>query len=274
MPSVPASNLVQRVLASLVLVPVAVGITYVGGIAFLTLLALLSALVMAEWLGISKPPISNYLRRALPVFCAICVAGLALEPPAAVAGLGLGAAIFAATAATEPRNIWIAAGLVYAGLPAMALAMLRGSGFDGFLAVIFVFVVVWATDSGAYFAGRSLGGPKLAPRISPKKTWSGAIGGALAAILSALAFAYLADLPALPILGLIALGLSVVAQLGDLAESAVKRYFGVKDSGSIIPGHGGVMDRLDGVVPAAVVAAAICIAHGGDGELASRLLRW
>ena len=127
----------------------------------------------------------------------------------------------------------------------------------GLLAILFLFAVVWATDIFAYFVGRSLGGPKLAPAISPGKTQSGAIGGTVGGVLAGIALAAFAGLGNLPLLALVALLLSIVSQVGDLFESWVKRRHGVKDSGNIIPGHGGVMDRVDGLVAAAFALYAI-----------------
>ena len=135
--------------------------------------------------------------------------------------------------------------------------MLRSDGEDGFLAVIFLFVVVWTTDIAAYFIGRAAGGPKLLPQVSPNKTWSGAIGGTLAAVVVALALAKTAAFAGLFAIAMLAIVLSVSAQAGDMFESFLKRRFGAKDSGHLIPGHGGLMDRLDGFVTASVVAALI-----------------
>ncbi len=144
-----------------------------------------------------------------------------------------------------------ATGLAYAALPAIALSLLRGSDLAGLMAILFLFAVVWATDIFAYFVGRAVGGAKLAPRISPGKTWSGALGGAAAAVLAGALFSPWLAAGALS-LGLAALVLSAISQVGDLFESAVKRRAGVKDSSHLIPGHGGVMDRVDGLVAAAV----------------------
>ena len=131
------------------------------------------------------------------------------------------------------------------------------------LAIIFLFAIVWSTDIAAYFTGRMLGGPKLIPQVSPSKTWTGALGGLLAAMLAAVVIAKAAALPAMFALAMIAVLLSVCAQGGDLFESWVKRKFGAKDSGHLIPGHGGLMDRLDGFVTAAVLAALIGLMRGG-----------
>ncbi len=143
---------------------------------------------------------------------------------------------------------WLAAGLVYIGPAVVALVWLRGVP-DGWRLVLFLAAIVWGGDVGAYLIGRLVGGPRLAPRISPGKTWSGAAGGTLVAVLAGLAVRPEHAQAA----GAAALVLSTVAQAGDLLESAFKRRFGVKDSGTLIPGHGGLLDRLDGVLTSAPV---------------------
>jgi len=158
---------------------------------------------------------------------------------------------------------WRLYGFIYCLLPAISLLWIReraefegiGSGFD---LLIWVFLVVWSTDIGAYFAGRAIGGAKLAPSISPNKTISGLIGGVIAATVLAGSWVYAVGLPAM--LLWLAPPFAVAAQLGDLFESGLKRQAGVKDSGSWLPGHGGLLDRLDGLVPVSVLTAALMVA--------------
>ena len=138
---------------------------------------------------------------------------------------------------------------------------------------MFVLLVVWVTDIGGYFAGRGIGGPKLWPRVSPKKTWAGAIGGFAASLVVAAGFAALGLGKTGPLL-LLGAVLSIASQLGDLFESAVKRRFGVKDSSHIIPGHGGLMDRLDGFVAAVVLAAIFGLLRGGADGVGRGLMVW
>jgi len=144
---------------------------------------------------------------------------------------------------------------------------------NGFTALMFVLLVVWATDIGGYFAGRSIGGPKLWPRVSPKKTWSGALGGFAASLLVAAAFAACGLGKIVPLL-LVSAVLSVVSACGDLFESAVKRRFDVKDSSHLIPGHGGLLDRLDGFVAAILVAWIIGFLRHGVHSAGSGLMVW
>lgn len=153
---------------------------------------------------------------------------------------------------------WLAAGFVYALVPALALLWIRDRAPQGFELVIWVFIITWSTDIGAYFAGRAIGGPKLAPSISPNKTVAGLAGGMISAALAGYAWVELARLPTILVwfAPLFALG----AQLGDLFESGMKRRAGVKDSGTWLPGHGGALDRLDGLV---VVAALTATVHLG-----------
>ncbi|OYW40412.1 MAG: hypothetical protein B7Z45_04250 [Azorhizobium sp. 12-66-6] len=155
----------------------------------------------------------------------------------------------------------------------LPVIVLRGDTGIGGLAVVFLFAVVWGTDVGAYFTGRTIGGPKLAPRLSPNKTWSGAIGGAAVGTIAGsglvMAFGFSFS-PALVAIGVL---ISSVSQCGDLTESAFKRAFGVKDTGGLIPGHGGVLDRLDGFMAAALLALLIGLARLAEAP-ASGLLLW
>ncbi len=159
---------------------------------------------------------------------------------------------------------WKLFGFVYCLLPAISLLWIReraeyegiGSGFD---LLIWVFLVVWSTDIGAYFAGRAIGGPKLAPSISPNKTVAGLVGGVIGATVIAGLWADVAKMPT--ILWWLAAPFAAAAQLGDLFESGLKRRAGVKDSGTWLPGHGGLLDRLDGLVPVAVLTAGLMLAN-------------
>jgi phosphatidate cytidylyltransferase len=182
--------------------------------------------------------------------------------------MGRGTGRRAALPAGIQGQRWLAAGALYIGLPCAALVWLRADGAGGRDLVLWLFLTVWAVDIGAYFAGRSIGGPKLAPAISPNKTWSGLVGGMLsAALVGGIAAALLGKANLWPLAAFGAF-LAVVEQAGDLLESWIKRRFSVKDMGHLIPGHGGLFDRVDGLLAVGAVTALAAVAAGGD------LLRW
>ena len=163
---------------------------------------------------------------------------------------------------------------MYAAAILIAPVLLRRDMAWGFAAILFLFVIVWLTDTAAYFAGRAIGGPKLMPRASPKKTWSGAIGGSIAGAAGGALLAHQFGAGNVAVVAIVALLLSIVSQAGDLLESAVKRRFNAKDASQLIPGHGGLMDRLDGFVVAAVAGALIGLLHGGVNAPARGLMVW
>ena len=171
------------------------------------------------------------------------------------------------------RALWLAAGVIYAAVSALAPIVLRSSYDFGLHAILFLFAVVWTTDIAGYVFGRLIGGPKLWPAVSPKKTWSGAIGGTAGAVIFGSAVVHFSGIP-VGVIAVLAAVLSIAAQAGDLAESAIKRQFGVKDASHIIPGHGGVMDRLDGFIVAALLAVLIGLARGGLDNPSRGLLVW
>ncbi len=174
---------------------------------------------------------------------------------------------------SSSRLGWIALGAVYAAAALAGSLLVRHDAEYGFVALLMVLTVVWASDIGGYFAGKSIGGRKLAPRISPNKTWAGAIGGFVLSLLAGAGFAMAGQGRLIPLVLLAAI-LSVVSQIGDLFESAVKRRFGVKDSSHIIPGHGGLLDRLDGFVAAIALAALVGFLRGGADGVGRGLMVW
>jgi phosphatidate cytidylyltransferase len=269
-----SAELMLRVCSALVLVPLAVGAAYVGGWPFAVFWSLAAIGVFWEW---STLVAGNALRATIMVGATTLLVALVLAAGgrllAAVMVIAVGAIGIAPMAPAQRRG-WLAGGMPYAGAIGLAPIALRSDSEDGFIALMFLFAIVWTTDIVAYFLGRLIGGPKLLPRVSPKKTWSGAISGLAAAVLAAIAVAKLAGLPGLVPVALMAAVLSAVSQAGDLFESQLKRRFGAKDSGHLIPGHGGLMDRLDGFVFAAAVAALIGILRGGVGAPARGLLVW
>ncbi|CAL8981115.1 hypothetical protein RHODOP_04044 [Rhodoplanes sp. P11] len=268
----PRSDTLVRVVSAVVLAPLAIGAVLLGGWPFVLFWTVAALGVHWEWttaiVGAGRRP---QVIGTLVLAAAGLMAGFGWTA-AAVLVLVAGVALVAALVA-EPRA-WSVAGLVYAGLVLAGPVVLRQDATLGIAAIFFLFAVVWATDVLAYFGGRLIGGPKLAPSISPGKTWSGGITGAVGGVAAGLLVAIPAGLPnPLAVAGL-ALILSVVSQAGDLFESAVKRRFGVKDSSRIIPGHGGLMDRLDGFLAAAGAAALLGALRGGLDGAARGLLVW
>lgn len=274
----PRSDLVVRIVSAVVLAPVALGAAVLGGWPFVLLCALAAIGIWWEWATLSAGSAARALvavgagaLAAAAIFLAFGWLGTAL---ACLAG---GAALVAALARAAPvrqGDSWVGAGVAYAGTMLFAPVLLRGDPQFGLLAIIFLFAVVWTTDIVAYFAGRALGGARLAPLLSPNKTWSGALGGAVGAVLAAILFAASVGIGRSAILALVALGLSIAAQAGDLFESAFKRRYGAKDAGRLIPGHGGLMDRLDGFIAAALAATILGLVRGGVEAPARGLLVW
>ncbi|MBL8581638.1 MAG: phosphatidate cytidylyltransferase [Rhizobiaceae bacterium] len=248
------SNLQLRVLSAVVMAALVLAVTFWGGLPARLLAAALAVAMLHEWLAMVRGGVDRRLVALAFVALLAAMAPMVFGLGAAVAfaTLGVGLAVVLVAARVLEQGTAAGSGLVYAALSGLSLGYLRGDDHAGLVAILFLFAVVWSTDVLAYFVGRSLGGPKLAPAISPGKTWSGALGGAAGGVLGGLLLAAAAGVGPLPLLGLVALLLSMVAQAGDLFESAIKRRNGVKDSGNLIPGHGGVMDRVDGLVAAAI----------------------
>jgi phosphatidate cytidylyltransferase len=265
-------NLVMRVAVAAVLIPFAVAIAYAGGWLWSALVTLAAIGLFVEWLAIVG--LAGATRAMVPGVAALVIAGLCLAMNRLDAALVvLGSGLLAVASIAPERRNWAAAGFLYAAAAEIGSVLLRLDPVKGFTALMFVLLIVWVTDSGGYFAGRGIGGPKLWPRVSPKKTWAGAIGGLAASLAVAAGFAAF-DLGRIGPLLLLSGVLSTVSQLGDLFESAVKRRFGVKDSSHIIPGHGGLMDRLDGFVAAVVVAAVFGFLRAGADGVGHGLMIW
>ncbi len=238
-PRQPApSNLSLRIISSAVMAPLAVGVAWLGGWPFVLFWTIAACIVLWEWTRL--------------------VGGSGRE----------------GDRAPGPFIAWMVAGLLYASVLLVAPTVLRRDPAFGFVAILFLFAVVWGTDIAAYFAGRAIGGAKLWPAVSPNKTWSGAIGGALGGFAAGLMVVKLAGLVIAPMLLLVAFGLSVASQAGDLLESAIKRRFGAKDASQLIPGHGGLLDRLDGFLTAVAAAVMVGLIRGGLEGPARGLLVW
>jgi phosphatidate cytidylyltransferase len=266
------NNLLLRIVAALVMAPLAIAIAYAGGWLWTGLVTVAAIGLYAEWLtviGVRNLPL--LLLGALVLLGAAWVGSghFIAANVAIVVALGVAvAAIF-----SRERRGWAVLGAGYALAASIASSIVRLDPDAGFAALMLVLLTVWATDIGGYFAGRLIGGPKLWPQVSPKKTWAGAVGGFVASLAVAGGFAAFHLGKIIPLL-LLAAALSVAAQLGDLFESAVKRRFGVKDSSHIIPGHGGLMDRLDGFVAAIVLAAIFGFLRGGADGVGRALMVW
>ncbi|MFG1398503.1 phosphatidate cytidylyltransferase [Roseixanthobacter pseudopolyaromaticivorans] len=265
-------DLRQRTLSAAILAPLVLAITWFGGWPFALMWALAGITIVYEC-----GTVARVLPRMLPIAMG-AAAVLAASATLAATGSGAGAAAIclggAVVAILAARGrLWAGGGVLCGAVASLPIVALRGSDQLGLVAVLFLYAVVWSTDIGAYFTGRTLGGPKLWPRLSPNKTWSGAIGGAVCGMAAGIALLVSAGLVFTPMWALLGILLSAVAQSGDLAESAFKRAFGVKDAGSLIPGHGGVLDRLDGFLAAVLLAGLIGFARN-DLVPAAGLLLW
>ena len=265
-PARPGGDLRARAASGLVLAGLVLAATAYGGWPFALIWLAAGVAVAWEWLGVTGAAPRTPLVAALSVGLAGLTAGVMLAVPLlAAGGLGLGLVAALALAADGRARAWALAGLAVAAVIAAVPAWLREDPRVGMFGPLWLFGIVWVADTAAYFTGRALGGPKLWPAVSPKKTWSGFVGGVTAGALAGtlvLAEAGRRGLAAPP-LPLAILGSALGAALGqggDLAESALKRAFGVKDSGSLIPGHGGVMDRLDAFWAACLFALVLALA--------------
>lgn len=244
-----------RIIYGLVLAAIAVACNLAGRTPFAVLVLVATVLIAWEWGALvrQRPFDLAFWIHAATMALAVVLTLIdrsALALAAVVAGALV---VFVLAMGTRPHLSGL--GVFYGGLPVVGLVWLHGAPDYGWLAVLFVYLVVWCTDTGAYMFGRGIGGPKLWPAVSPNKTWAGFVGGIIAA--GAMALVIAAFLTGASPVGLLfkAVVLAVVSQAGDLAESALKRGFGAKNSSNLIPGHGGVLDRLDGFVVAATVAA-------------------
>lgn len=254
------SNFAKRLVAGLLLGPPVLAALYFGS-PYSDLLIIAASGVMAwEWARLCGSENGSPTMLVMVGAVAAASSAIALGLPGAAGWIVLVGIMGGMLAARQGQleSFWVAAGVAVIGLSAMALVWLRGQPESGRSLILWLVAVVWATDSGAYFAGRGLGGPKLAPRISPKKTWSGLAGGMVAAGLVGWVTSRVAALNygafSLVVSSML---LALVSQGGDLFESLLKRRFGAKDSSRLIPGHGGLLDRTDGLIAASLCLAAV-----------------
>ncbi len=265
-----------RVASAAVLVPAVLAIAYVGGWPFLILCWLGSGAILWEWtrLVTGRAHFPTLVPGWISLLAALAFTAIN-KPGLAVAALAIGIVLAAKAAAKgPPQRVWVAGGVIYAGVAFLGPALLRRDAELGFPAFLFLAATVWMTDTLAYFVGRALGGPLLWPQVSPNKTWSGVVGGVAGGVAGGILVAYANGLGRLAVVAVVAVALSASAQAGDLFESAVKRRFGIKDTSQLIPGHGGLMDRLDGFLVAALAALLIGIFHQGTDAPAHGLLVW
>lgn len=258
-----AGGLARRVASALVLAGFGALSVEAGGVLFYSAVLLVASILVWEWARLAdwSATRAGVAGGSLLVVLAV---GLTLSPFSLAFGLVVAVAVgwLAIGLIAIPSGRWISLGILYVGAWAVAALWLRSDPTGGREAVFWLLAVCVATDTGAYFIGRALGGPKLLPRISPNKTWAGCLGGLLCAgIVGYLAAPYMRMSDAL-MLAAASVGVSVAAQLGDLVESAAKRRFGAKNSGSLVPGHGGLFDRFDSIVGATLAVAVACLFIG------------
>jgi phosphatidate cytidylyltransferase len=277
------SNLQIRLISAAVLLPVVTAAIYFGHPYFTVLIALFAAAMAWEWTTIvahegASGQTSPEPTPAAPVWWAFSLVSVVTAALTVLyAGFGGSAAIvsieivvgmialgIAGAVINRPRAIWFMVGILYVAVPAVALIAIRADPTFGRATLIWIIALVVAADTGGYIAGRSIGGPKLVPRISPNKTWAGLAGAVVGAALVGLFTAFMLNHTNVWVLALLSAALGVVEQAGDLVESAFKRHFGVKDTSHIIPGHGGVLDRVDGLLAVAVAVLVINEWAGGS----------
>lgn len=247
-----------RLGSALVLASIAIAATLAGDWAFAAMIGAGTMVLAWEWGRMVRAETASL---TMIVHGATLIAAVLLTVVGAFAAAFGALAVGAVAVAALRREVWSPLGVFYFGLPAMALVFVRSDAALGAAAILYLFVVVWGADTAAYFCGRLIGGPRLAPRISPKKTWAGFIGGSLAPGLLGLAAAAWLGATSPTMLAASSIGLAIVSQLGDLAESAAKRAFGAKDASQLIPGHGGLLDRVDGFLFAGLAAAGLALAR-------------
>lgn len=262
------ADLGVRSASAVILVPVVLADVWYGGWIFTGSIVALGILMAIEWVKISFDGNKTQLL-IHEIAAAAVIFGSATLSIFALAVLSIISWVFERK---NGLNFWKLVGVAYIGLPILALSILRDDPEFGLKAVIWCMVIVWSADVIAYFFGRIIGGPKLAPRISPKKTWAGMVGAIVGAVIASVLFSHFAQLDFWPLAGLAAV-FAVVEQGGDIFESAFKRRFGVKDSGSLIPGHGGVLDRIDGLIAVVLVAVLVGFLHNPLSPAAG-LMHW
>lgn len=251
----------KRIVSGIGIGAIALAMTYWSVTTFTVLMFIIGVAMSWEWGRMVRGPMpdAGMIVQILAVFL-VAVLSVTDRAGLGVAVAIIGAITVAALAFRAGKAQLSGVGVLYAALPVIALGWLRGDEPLGFHTTLFVLLSVIVTDVGAYASGRTIGGPRLWPSVSPNKTWSGLIGGVAAAAFAGALFSWALGTGSPRWLAILGFFLGVIAQGGDLAESALKRHFGIKDSSDLIPGHGGVMDRMDGIVTASIAAAVIAFA--------------
>lgn len=269
-------DLKRRVPSAIALGVLALVATWYGGFPFLLFWVIAAGGIWYEWATVVRAEPRTTLIGIGAVAIVIAAAFVSVKLPLFAAITTIAGAIAVALMLRAASNLraWTGAGVIYAGLAFIPIVLLREDVRFGFWAVIWIYAVVWLTDIAAYFAGKFIGGARLVPSISPSKTWSGAIGGTLFGVLGGAAVATFANARFTAMYIFIAFVVSVASQAGDIFESFVKRKFGAKDSSALIPGHGGLMDRLDGFIAGSLLALLIGLSRGGFSQPATGLLQW
>ncbi|WP_041583204.1 phosphatidate cytidylyltransferase [Bartonella australis] len=247
------SNFALRVLTALIFGTIALYLTWLGGEVFSLFAWGIGGFILYEWVSITKGKWSIAQRILAGVFYCVFGVFLIFSAPAMLVFCVLIVLAVILSIGPIKNTGWVFFGFLYASFPVVALSFLRGCEILGFWVVLFLFTIVWGTDIAAYFSGHTFGGPKLAPQFSPNKTWSGAVGGALAGIFGGMliSFCVFNVNSRSFFVFFLSLILSIISQISDLGQSWLKRRFSVKDSGFLLPGHGGFMDRMDGLAGAA-----------------------
>lgn len=263
------SDLSVRVISALVLIPVAIAAVWFGGYWYSVFIILMGIMVAREWTNIVH---DNDERQFLFHVAAALIAGTISLGEISFLLIPWLASLGCTLLSRKSWTVWKVIGVPYVALPILAFMVLRSDPNWGLKAIIWCMAIVWTADTAAYFAGRIIGGPKLAPKLSPKKTWAGLGGAVVGAALASMVFSYFNALAYWPLAALAA-QFALAEQAGDILESAVKRHHNIKDSGNLIPGHGGVLDRVDGLLAVVFIAAVMGYVHYAPNP-AMGLLNW
>ncbi|MCC3860886.1 phosphatidate cytidylyltransferase [Pseudemcibacter aquimaris] len=246
------NKMLIRILSALVMLPAAIFIILQGGVLLFALVSIFTTIILYEWNGICEETAFSPLFLAQVISSLSVLFMIEISSPYLIYSFIIGIVLIVLISTLTKSTLkWSVLGYLYALVPSASFLILHQHA--GGLVVLWMMIVIWAMDTGAYFAGKNIGGPKMSPKISPNKTWAGLIGGTITAMVLGYMFvkytgAQSALFDDVIVLVVLSGAFAILSQMGDLAESAIKRKFSVKDSGAIIPGHGGIMDRVDGLL--------------------------